>query len=88
MHPHLYELDQVNVTIQQNHRDAMNAEHLRIARQHQAASLVAVAMRLRSSIGGMLITAGESLRHETRAKPVLVSDPEPPVTPSTTTAIA
>lgn len=88
MHPYLYELDQIHVTIQQNHREARNAEHLRITRQHQATSLVAVAMRLRASIGSMLITAGESLRHEPGAQPVLVSDPEPPAAPSTTTAIA
>lgn len=88
MHPHLYELDQVNVDIQQNHRDARNAEQLRIARQHQATSLVAVALRLRVSIGSMLIAAGERLRHAPGAQPALVSDPERPATPTTTTVVA
>ena len=74
MHPHLYELDQVHVGIQQNHRDALHAEQLRLARRDRVNGAVAVTIRLRTSISSMLIAAGERLRHVPGATPELVPE--------------
>ena len=73
MHPHLYELDAVNLDIQQNHRVALQDEHCRILRAERSGRIAAMAMTLRASIAAMLIATGEHLRHE----PVPSSKPAP-----------
>jgi hypothetical protein len=88
MHPFLYELDQVHVDIQQNHRAARNAAQVRIARQHQATGVMAAAGRLRAALGSLLITAGERLGQVPGAPPALLADPALPAVPTTTTVAA
>lgn len=76
MHPHLYELDAVNLDIQQNHRAALQDEHRRILRGEHPGRIAAIAMMLRTSVAAMLIAAGERLGHGPAAssEPVLSSE--------------
>ncbi len=71
MHPHLYELDQVNVVIHQNHRAALQDAEARVLRGKRVSWIAAVAMVLRASVATMLIAAGEYIRNE----PVSSSEP-------------
>jgi hypothetical protein len=71
MHPHLYELDQVNVVIHQNHRAALQDEHLRALRGERQGRIAAIVMALRASVATLLIAAGERIRNE----PVASSEP-------------
>lgn len=64
MHPHLYELDQVNDSIQQNHRDAFNVDQVRRARDNQPHLLTTVALGLRSSISTMVTAIRARVRHQ------------------------
>lgn len=69
MHPHLYQLDQVNDGIQQNHRDALRAEHARMILGDQSHGLAAVALSLRSSIHTMVTAVGARVRHQPAISP-------------------
>ena len=71
MHPHLYELDQVNDSIQQNHRDAFNVDQVRRARDNQPHLLTRVALGFRSSFSTMVTTIGARIRHQ----PALSQEP-------------
>jgi hypothetical protein len=75
MHPHLYELDAVNLDIQQNHRAALQDEHRRILRGEHPGRIAAIVMMLRTSVAALLIAAGERLRHDPipSSEPVLSS---------------
>jgi len=66
MHPHLYELDQVNAGIQQDHRDALQDEQLRGARGTQPDRLALLTMQLRATVTSL----GMCLRH----RPVVALD--------------
>ena len=71
MHPHLYELDQVNVVIHQNHRTALQDEHLRVLRGVRPGRVAAIATALRASLATLLVAAGERIRNE----PIAASEP-------------
>lgn len=64
MHPHLYELDQVNVSIQHNHRDSKRAEQIRTIQGTQPDGITPLTMRLRAAITATMTTIGIHLRHQ------------------------
>lgn len=66
MHPHLYELDHVQFTIQQNHRDARHQVQLDVDREMPRLRIATFAVRLRAGIAAMLMTAGAYI-HRTPA---------------------
>ena len=75
MHPHLYELDHVNVSIQQNHRDAIKAGQARMVRGDQMHGLATIALSLQSSIRTMVTSVSARVRHQTAASPESVAEP-------------
>jgi hypothetical protein len=75
MHPHLYELDQVNVGIQQNHRDAIKAEQLRMVRGDQPHGLATIALNLQSSIRTMVTSVSARVRHQPALSPEPAAEP-------------
>lgn len=69
MHPHLYQLDQVNDGIHQNHRDALRAEQARMILGGPSHGLAAVALSLRSSIHTIVAAVGARVRHQPAIPP-------------------
>ena len=61
MHPHLYELDHVQLTIQQNHRNARHQAQLDVGRGTPRLRIATFAVSLRSGIATILIATGERL---------------------------
>lgn len=72
MHPHLYELDQANVVIDQYHRDAIQAEQVHVSRGTQSRRIATLTMRILAAMGA---TAGTRLRHEPAVSPKSVTAP-------------
>lgn len=64
MNLHPFEIESINASISQNHRDALRVYQARIAANGRPRPMTTAMLNLRASIGSMLISAGEILRHE------------------------
>ena len=53
MHPHLYELDAVNVDIEHNHQDAVRNRDALLARGNQPGHLATITMTLRTTLASV-----------------------------------
>lgn len=74
MHAHQYEHEhQAQVIITRYHHEADQARNLRQARGEQPHRIVEASVRLRATVGAILIAAGQYLRQE----PVVSPDQSP-----------
>lgn len=55
---------QVQVIIDQHHRDAIQAEQIRVARTQHPSRIAMAATSIRASIGSLLIAIGETISGE------------------------
>lgn len=62
MQPRIYELDNINVDIRENHLRAWRDEQARILRSAQTAARPSLIERVEVGLGCLLVKAGESLR--------------------------
>ena len=82
MHAHQYEHEhQAQVIIDKYHQEASLARQIRSARREQPHPIANLSVRLRASLGAILIAAGEHIRHEPAAHPDPVSGIDPVAEP-------
>lgn len=88
MHPHLYELDHVQLTIQQNHRDALHQAQLDVGWGTPRPRIVTFAVRLRAGIAAILMAVGAHLHRAPAASRESGVEPQSMTEPVDSTSIA